>query len=403
MRPGIRRPPLPRKINTDDASGKAVYDEAVYADPALCAPLLDRLRNYPMPLRFMEVCGTHTVALFRSGLRPLLPENIVHLSGPGCPVCVTHDREIAACLLLAQRDDVLIATFGDLMRVPGPQSMSLQKAKAGGAFVEIVYSPLDALALARTHPDKTVVFIGVGFETTAPATAAAVLTAHKAGLRNLTVLSFHKLVPPVLRALLDGDGPATRDVPAVDAFLLPGHVSTILGLAPYRFLADDYGKTGVVGGFTPADILHSLLLIQEARAEGIPMICNQYVRGVSADGNPKAREILFSVFARRDALWRGMGMIPDTGLGIHPEYAAYDALERFSLTLPDVPPIKGCSCGDVLKGRLAPPQCPLFGGACTPASPIGPCMVSTEGSCAAYFLYGAVDCYASGGLRGAAP
>ena len=368
--------------------------ETAFSDPDLCRSLLDRLEGeLDAPLRFMEVCGTHTVSIFRSGLRSLLPKGITHLSGPGCPVCVTHDREIAACMQLAQRDDVLIATFGDLMRVPGPGGKSLKQAKAEGAGVEVVYSPLDALALAQKLPDRTVVFLGVGFETTAPAVAATVQMAQNRGLRNFAVLSFHKLVPPALKLLLDSEkedealGEGKNCESYIDAFLLPGHVSTIMGSAPYEFMAREHGKPGVIGGFAPADILQSLLLMLDMRKKKKPAILNQYSRAVSDDGNPKAREVLFSVFEPADALWRGIGLIAGSGLALREEYAPFDALRLFSLSLPDVPEIRGCKCGDVLKGRLMPNQCPLFGKSCTPATPVGPCMVSTEGSCAAYFKY----------------
>ena len=372
---------------------ESLLNPETFADPAICGPLLDRLAaELDAPLRFMEVCGTHTVSIFRSGLRSLLPENITHLSGPGCPVCVTHDREIAACMELAAKPGVTVATFGDLLRVPGPGGMTLKKAKAAGAEVEVVYSPLDSLALARSRPERTVVFLGVGFETTAPTVAATIQMAEKQDIKNFCVLPFHKLVPPALDALLSGEekaaqSPVQDKAYGIDAFLLPGHVSTILGLEPYTFMVDKYGKPGVVGGFEPADILQSLLLMIEMRKKGQPAIINQYKRAVSDAGNPKAREILFSVFEKTDALWRGLGVIPASGLAIRPEYEAYDAWKRFAFTLPDVPEIKGCKCGDVLRGRINPAQCPLFGKVCTPADPVGPCMVSTEGSCAAYFKY----------------
>ncbi|MDR2076595.1 MAG: hydrogenase formation protein HypD [Desulfovibrio sp.] len=362
---------------------RALPGAELFADAALCASLLARLEaELDRPLRFMEVCGTHTVSLFRSGLHSLLPAGVVHLSGPGCPVCVTHDREIAACLTLAGKEGVTVATFGDLLRVPGPGGGSLKEAKAAGAEVEVVYSPLDSLDLARKRPERTVVFLGAGFETTAPAVAAAVLLAKKSGLGNFAVLSLHKLVPPALEALLAEEG-----APGLDALLLPGHVSTILGLAPYRFLAERHKIPGVVGGFEPADILHSLLLMLDMRRTGLAEIRNQYTRAVPEEGNPRAREILFSVFEPADALWRGLESIPASGLIMRREYGDFDAWRRFSLVLPESPPVRGCRCGDVLRGRIAPAACPLFAAACTPASPVGPCMVSTEGSCAAHFLY----------------
>ena len=360
--------------------------EAAFADPELCRSLLNLLNEQlDAPLRFMEVCGTHTVSIFRSGLRSLLPEGVTHLSGPGCPVCVTHDRELAACMQLAAKENVVIATFGDLMRVPGPDGITLKRAKAQGAAVEIVYSPLDALKLARDNKDREIVFLGVGFETTAPTVAATIQMAAADRLTNFSVLAFHKLVPPALDALLaDAAG---VDEPGVDAFLLPGHVSTILGIAPYRFMAERYGKPGVIGGFEPTDILQSLLLMLQMRKDKAPDIINQYSRAVDDQGNARARYIMFSIFEPTDALWRGIGLIPGSGLAIRENFAVYDAARRFALSLPDVPEIRGCKCGDVLKGRIMPNQCPLFGKACTPASPVGPCMVSTEGSCAAYYKY----------------
>ena len=370
------------------------FNTSAFSDPELCRGLLARLHNeLDSPMRFMEVCGTHTVAIFRSGLRALLPDGVEHLSGPGCPVCVTHDREIAACIALAERDGVVIATFGDLMRVPGPGGKSLKQAKAEGAQVEVVYSALDALALAHKHKGRTVVFLGVGFETTAPTVAATVQMALQQKLNNFAVLSFHKLVPPALEALLtqgleDATAKESGKNRGIDAFLLPGHVSTILGIEPYRFMAEKYAKPGVVGGFDPADILQSLLLMAEMRKNGAPDIVNQYSRAVSDNGNPHASRILFDVFEPSDALWRGIGPIAQSGLAMRERYASFDAWKRFSLSLPEVPEIKGCKCGDVLKGLIAPDDCPLFGKGCTPAKPIGPCMVSTEGSCAAYFKYG---------------
>jgi hydrogenase expression/formation protein HypD len=248
--------------------------------------------------------------------------------------------------------------------------------------VEVVYSPLDGLNLARKRKDRTVVFLGVGFETTAPAVAASVLMAQKAGLGTFSILSLHKLVPPALETLLAGEEAA-----ALDAFLLPGHVSTILGLAPYRFLAERHKTPGVVGGFEPADILHSLLLMLDMLKTGLPAVRNQYTRAVPEGGNPRAREILFSVFEPADALWRGLENIPASGLAMRPEYENFDAWRRFSPMLPETPASSGCRCGEVLRGRISPGDCPLFAAACTPANPAGPCMVSTEGSCAAHFLY----------------
>lgn len=363
-----------------------------FADPALCRALLQRLEEallrYGRPLRFMEVCGTHTVSIFRSGLRSLLPAALTHISGPGCPVCVTHDREIAACLLLAKTPGARIATFGDLMRVPGPTGETLKNAQACGAKVHVLYSPMEALELARRYPRDKIVFLAAGFETTAPATAATVLLAAQEKLPNFYLLSLHKLVPPALRALLSSDSAAGGAAPpAIDAFLLPGHVSSIIGSKPYGFIADEFNKTAVIGGFEPSDILQSLLLILESILQGRPAIGNQYSRAVAEDGNPRAREIMLKVFVPQDALWRGLGTLPAGGLALREEYAAFDARRGFDLTLPEYPEIPGCKCGLVLRGELTPPQCPLFGKSCSPAHPVGPCMVSSEGSCAAHYKY----------------
>ncbi|MBI5520344.1 MAG: hydrogenase formation protein HypD [Desulfovibrio sp.] len=354
-----------------------------FHDPVLCKSVLERLRATldGKPLRFMEVCGTHTVAIFRSGLRSILPKEIVHLSGPGCPVCVTHEAEINAFLDLAEKPGVIVATFGDLMRVPGSKGRTLKAAQADGARVAVVYSPPDALKLAAENPDATVVFLGVGFETTAPGVAASVKMAKAQGLANYRVLSFHKLVPPALDALLSD--PDTD----IDAFIMPGHVSAIIGLAPYRPVAERYGKAAAIAGFEPLDILQALLFLAECKKGGRAEVVNLYRRVVRDEGNAKARAMLAEVFRPADALWRGIGEIPGSGLELADEYAAFDAKRSFGIEIKDCPPLPGCKCGEVLKGKMAPNLCPLFGKACTPAKPVGPCMVSTEGSCAAYYKY----------------
>lgn len=353
-----------------------------FKEPALCRGLLERLHNeLDAPLNFMEVCGTHTVAIFQSGLRSLLPKGVKHLSGPGCPVCVTHESEVAAYLALAERDDVIIATFGDLMRVPGPHGKNLKLAQAQGARVEIVYSAFDALKLAAANPTEQVVFLGIGFETTAPTVAATVQMAQQQGITNFMVLSFHKLVPPALEVLLDDKECV------VDAFLLPGHVSTILGIEPYRFVAEQRNTPGVIAGFDPVDILQGLLIMLEQRKAGKAHIVNAYRRAVDDAGNPKACAIMYDVFHVSDALWRGIGCLPNSGLVFNEQYSQFDAMARLGLTLPEVRHTSGCRCGDVLKGKMTPNECPLFGKACNPANPVGPCMVSTEGSCAAYYKY----------------
>lgn len=355
-----------------------------FRDPELCASLLGRIRRVAEEtggLRFMEVCGTHTVAIFQSGLHSLLPAGVEHLSGPGCPVCVTHDAEVAAYLELAARPDVIVVTFGDLMKVPGPGGRSLKTAQAEGARVAVVYSPFEALRVAEENPQAQAVFLGVGFETTAPTVAATVKMARDRGLTNFQVLSCHKTVPTALDALL------ADDEARIEAFVLPGHVSTVIGLEPYRELVKRRGRPAAVTGFEPVDILQSLLWLLEAKRDGRAEAVNLYRRAVSDAGNPKARAVLYEVFEPSDALWRGIGLIPGSGLRLAREWADFDAWTRLGLELKDVKPLAGCRCGDVLKGKLRPDQCPLFKKACTPATPVGPCMVSTEGSCAAYFKY----------------
>ena len=352
-----------------------------FKDPRLCLNILDQIKTeLKEEFRFMEVCGTHTVAIFQSGLRTLLPEEIVHLSGPGCPVCVTHDREIAAYLALAEKD-LTIATFGDLIKVPGPAGRNLKMAQAEGARIKIVYSAFDALKIALEKPELKVVFLGVGFETTAPTVAAVIRMAKEQGVKNFSVLSLHKLVPPALRALA-----ADREI-RVDGLLLPGHVSTIIGLEPYRFLADEYNVPAVIGGFEPLDILQAILIMLRQKNEGRVDVVNNYRRAVSDQGNARAREVMYDVFETCDALWRGLGTIPGSGLTVRQKYAEFDACLVYDQKLPQVEEIVGCKCGSVLKGLISPDKCPLFDTRCTPASPVGPCMVSTEGSCAAYHKY----------------
>lgn len=359
-----------------------------FKDPALVTELLgviDRLsgRLYERlgrPVNLMEVCGTHTVAIARSGFRSVLPASLRLVSGPGCPVCVTANSDIDRIIALTRVPQVIVATFGDMVRVPG-SSTSLMQCKAKGAAVEVIYSPLDALALAQSHPDKQVVLVGVGFETTTPLIAATVLRAQALGLDNFSVIAAHKRVPPALKALVDDPQIA------LDALILPGHVSTILGVEPYVFLARDHHIPGVITGFEPVDVLQGIAQLLRQLVEERSEIEISYMRGVMSEGNPTALATIDKVFDVCDADWRGMGSIPGSGYAIRQEFAAFDALRRFELEVePTVEP-KGCRCGDVLRGVLAPSQCPLFGKACTPTNPIGPCMVSSEGSCAAWFRY----------------
>ncbi|WP_198145883.1 hydrogenase formation protein HypD [Desulfonatronovibrio magnus] len=352
-----------------------------FKDPKLCLNILEQVKHEIQgQFRFMEVCGTHTVAIFQSGIRTLLPENIVHLSGPGCPVCVTHDREIAAYLELAEKN-VIIATFGDLIKVPGPGGRNLKMAQAEGARIQVVYSAFDALQLAMQNPQDKVVFLGVGFETTAPTVAATVKMAKEKDLDNFSVLSFHKLVPPALKALA-----SDKDI-QVDGLLLPGHVSTVIGLDPYLFLTDEYNMPAVIGGFEPLDILQAILIMIRQKSQGHASVINNYKRVVNDAGNLRALQVMREVFETSDAMWRGLGVIPESGLALRKDFENFNAFIVHEQDLPDVKNVPGCKCGDVLKGLISPDKCPLFGIRCTPASPVGPCMVSTEGSCAAYHKY----------------
>lgn len=331
-------------------------------------------------VRIMEVCGTHTMAIARSGLRSVLPDSIHLSSGPGCPVCVTPQHDIDAIIALARMGSVTLATFGDMIRVPG-SSTSLQQLRAQGASIEVVYSPLDALALARENPERQIVFAGIGFETTAPATAIAIKRARIARISNFSVYCAHKAVPPVLEALADDD----RIV--IDALMLPGHVSTIIGAGPYEFLPARHGIPGVITGFETVDLLQGIAMILRQIAEGEPRIEIAYARGVQPEGNPAARDAIDEVFERVDADWRGFGRIPDSGYEVREEHRDLDAMRRFTPEVePSVEPA-GCRCAEVLRGSISPAECPLMGSACTPEHPVGPCMVSSEGSCAAYHRY----------------
>ena len=357
-------------------------DFGAFRDPALARKLIDTIRRHAdgRTLNLMEVCGTHTVSIGRYGFRSIMPDGLKLLSGPGCPVCVTANRDIDHAIALSDLDDVIIATFGDMMRVPGSTS-SLMRKKSEGRDIRIVYSPLDAIALAESNPGRHVVFLGVGFETTTPTIAATILEAEARGLPNFSVFCAHKVTPPALRAI--ADDPRTR----IDGFILPGHVSTITGIAPYRFLVDEYGIPGVVTGFEPVDILEGIEMLTRMIRDGSPDIVNAYRRGVSEQGNPVAREHVAAVFDATDADWRGLGTIPASGLAIKERFAPFDARKRFDVSIEPTREPRGCRCGDVLRGAIAPVDCPLFGRACTPEHPVGPCMVSSEGSCAAYFRY----------------
>lgn len=333
------------------------------------------------PYTIMEVCGTHTVAIAKNAIRDLLPPAVRLISGPGCPVCVTDSSDIDRFLYLSAIPNVITATFGDMIRVPGTKK-SLQMLRGEGADVRVVYSSLEALELARKNPDKEVVFLGVGFETTTPTVAVSIDLARQEGLKNYSVLPMHKVVPPILRVL--AEDPDLH----VDAFLDPGHVCAVIGTIPLEFMAEEYGKPGVVTGFEALDILQAIYMLLKQRAEKRSEIEIQYKRVVKhKEGNVHAQAIVDKVYEPADARWRGIGLIPDSGLAIRREYEDYDAIKRFSLPEFHSPDTPGCRCGDVLKGRIYPNECPMFGKRCVPLNPVGPCMVSSEGSCAAYYRY----------------
>ena len=332
-------------------------------------------------IKLMEVCGTHTMSIAKSGIKSMLPEGVQLLSGPGCPVCVTPTGVIDGVLELAMRPDVMITTYGDMVRVPGSvPGDNLARRRAMGAKVEIVYSPVDAIEIAKKNPEKEIVFLGVGFETTAPGTAAAILTAKEDGVTNFSVLSMLKVCEPALRALIAMPG---FDI---DGFLCPGHVATIIGAKGFEFLPRDYQLPAVVAGFEPEDILQAVGLLLRQIEEGEPKLENEYLRAVSYDGNLLAQMMMDKVFERRDDDWRGLGIIPDSGLAIQERFSAFDAEKKFSISKTPLQ-ATACRCGDVITGKIEPTQCPLFGKRCVPEDPVGPCMVSSEGACAATYKY----------------
>ena len=355
---------------------------AAFKDPQLARGLIESIGKLAPAggATLMEVCGTHTVAIARNGIRNLMPPGTRLASGPGCPVCVTSNRDIDTVIALARIPNVTIATFGDMTRVPGSTS-SLLKEQAAGRSVQIVYSPLDALALAAQRPEREIVFVGVGFETTTPLVAMAIKRAAAADLKNFTVFAAHKNMPGALEAIIND--PQLK----LDALILPGHVSTIIGAAPYEFLAKKYGIPGVITGFEPVDVLQGIAMIMRQLHEGRAEIEIAYARGVMPQGNPTALAAIDEVFETCPAIWRGLGRIDGSGYRIREEFSRFDAVRHFQ---PDVEPTqdpKGCRCGDVLRGIMAPSECPLFRTVCTPENPVGPCMVSSEGSCAAYYRY----------------
>lgn len=332
------------------------------------------------PVQYMEVCGTHTVSFYRSGLRDLVPENIRLISGPGCPVCVTAQRHIDAAIALSREPGVILVTYGDMLRVPGKLG-SLEATRAAGAQVRVITAARTALEIAVANPEATVVFLAVGFETTAPATAATLLEADRRNIDNFAVLMCHKLVVPAMLTLL-----RNKDT-ALDGFLCPGHVSVIIGSSAYRPVVEQYAKPCVVAGFEPEQMLRGILHLVRQSLAGEARLENIYQAVVRSDGNPTAQRLMAETFVAETTPWRALGEMPASGLGLAPRYAHFDAVRRFGLTMGEDDDDPACRCGEVIQGKVQPVECPLFGRGCTPITPIGPCMVSSEGTCAAWYKY----------------
>ncbi len=367
-----------------------------FRDPEIAKSLVERIHAVPVTgeVKFMEVCGSHTMAISRSGIRRMLPDHVKLLSGPGCPVCVTAQEDIDIMLAFGRIENVIVTTFGDMIRVPGTVG-SLLNEKSNGADVRVVYSTLDALAIAREHPDKRVVFLGVGFETTVPTIARSIEVAHDEGILNYSVFLRGKTIPIPMEVL------ASDPEIGLHGFLCPAHVSAIIGTNSYQGLVDKYHLPCVAAGFEPLDILQGVLMLLRQVSEGRAVVENEYSRVATSQGNPAALALMDRFLEPVDANWRGIGVIPATGLSIRSEFAQWDAEWIFADEIQSIVEDllsqqeasvwqamhKACQCGEVLKGKIIPPQCPLFGKACTPQNPVGPCMVSSEGSCAAYYRF----------------
>ena len=353
-----------------------------YRDKVLIDKLLSSIQKYssqPM-MRFMEVCGGHTMAIHKFGIPSLLPSNIKLLSGPGCPVCVTETSFIDKAIEYSRKSGYMIATFGDLIRVPGITT-TLQEEKARGADIRIVYSPMDAITLAKENTSKKVVFLGIGFETTAPGTALAITHAYRQQIPNFFVLSAHKLMPPAMQALI-------VEGVKIDGYMAPGHVSTVTGSTIYGFIPEKYNIPVVIAGFEPVDILQSILMLIQQHVSGETKVEIQYNRVVQVEGNRKAQDMMNEVFIPADGWWRGLGILPSSRLAIREKYSMFDADAALPLNMIPSPEPKGCICGNILKGISEPSECKLFNKKCTPENPVGPCMVSNEGACHAYYRYG---------------
>lgn len=354
-----------------------------FRDPKLAKTLAAEIAKSAEGLpeiKLMEVCGSHTMAIARYGIRKLLPENIKLISGPGCPVCVTANSYLDKAIALSRLPDVIITTFGDMMRVPGSTS-SLEKERSKGSNIKIVYSTMDAINMAINNPDQQIIFLGVGFETTAPTIAASIIKASKLKLLNYSVVCAHKTMPKPMEAIASGDKVDLK------GFVCPAHVSTIIGSRPYEFLVNKYNKACVIAGFEPLDVLEAVNMLINQIRDGKPDVQIQYSRVTTIDGNPAALDIMNSVFDICDTEWRGLGIIPESGLKIKELYQQYDADLKFNVEVEPTQEENGCICGDVMQGISSPTDCPLFGSVCTPEDPVGACMVSSEGSCAASYKY----------------
>ncbi|MDY6970233.1 MAG: hydrogenase formation protein HypD [Spirochaetota bacterium] len=343
--------------------------------------LADRLKSIHLDkeVRIMEVCGTHTNEFFRSGVKDIFPEKLTLVNGPGCPVCVTPNDYLDRAIEIGKKYDPIITTFGDMIKVPSSYS-SLGREMTDGMDVRIIYSPMEALNIAQHNPDREIIFLSVGFETTAPTEAVAVIEAKKRNLANFSILPGNKLVPPAVKALLDAEV-------KIDCFIIPGHVSAIIGEEIWNFIANEYSKPSVIAGFETPDLIISVLSLLDMYLNNKNEVRNEYKRFVKKEGNKKAVECLYEVYEKEDALWRGIGTIPESGLAIKDSYSEFDSSIRFPVTPPPPKEPIGCRCGELLRGIITPPDCPLFGTSCLPESPVGPCMVSSEGPCTAYFKY----------------
>lgn len=349
----------------------------------LLTTIKEKVRKISSPVRVMEVCGTHTMTIHRFGLKEMLKDaGIEMLSGPGCPVCITPDEYHEAAIgLVGKRENFILTTFGDMTRVPTSLGSLQTTVAEKNSLVKIVYSPFEALEIAKNNQGKEVVFFGVGFETTIPGIALSVKEASENGIKNYSILSAFWVIPPPLRAIVTGDS-------SIQGFIYPGHVSAIIGKAPYSFIADDFDIAGAIAGFEPVDVLLAIESIVDQLSDGKPIVDNVYERVVRPEGNPAAKKIMDEMLVSKDAFWRGLGEIPSSGLKLKKQFSFYDAEVKYDIDLQfGSGELPGCRCGDVLQGKISPPKCPLFGKSCKPDSPRGPCMVSFEGACLAYYKY----------------